>query len=193
MKVVFVASEAVPFAKTGGLADVCGALPVALSHQGAEVTVVMPRYAGIERAGIPLKRLNKSVSSAQLDNGVLVLLIENDGCFDREGLYGDEQGDYADNLERFQLFCEKTLEVLKQLGICPDIIHCHDWQTGLIPVYLKNQKAERSFYEHTRTVFTIHNLAYQGLFPKEQFAKLGLDNKLFSANGLEFFDQVSLL
>ncbi len=193
MKTVFVASEAVPFAKTGGLADVCGALPIALTHQGVEATVVMPRYSCVDKAGIPVKRMNPAVSSAQLNNGVLVLFIEHEGFFQRDGLYGDGKSDHPDNLERFQFFCEKTLEVLKQLGVRPDIVHCHDWQTGLVPAYLKHRLNNDPFYEQTKTVFTIHNLAYQGLFPKEQFGKLGLEDKHFSANGLEFYDQISLL
>lgn len=181
MKIVICASEVLPYAKTGGLADVTGALPRALETQGQEVIVVMPRYKGIKE---PIGLIGKNVK---------VYFIENDVYFKRDNLYGDKTGDYKDNLERFSFYCKKTLELLKEINFKPDIIHVHDWQAALIPVYLKTLYKTDLFYKDTRTVLTIHNLGYQGLFPKEQFLKLGLDVSLFSIQGLEFYGQVNIL
>ncbi len=193
MKVVFCASEVVPFAKTGGLADVCGALPSALAAEGAEVTVVLPAYRCTRASGVPVTRLDPEVSTARLGEAVEVLLIENDAFFDRDGLYGEAGGDYPDNLERFQFFCSRTLEVLARLNIRPDILHCHDWQTALIPVYLRTRLRGDPFYEATRSVLSIHNLAFQGIFPRERYDVIGLDRRHLSADGFEFHGRINLL
>jgi len=193
MKIVLCSSEVFPFAKTGGLADVAGALPLALKELGQEVVVVMPKYAAVAKAGIPLTAVGPGVSSATLGGAVKVYFVENDEYFNRPFLYGDKTGDYKDNLERFSFYCTKTLELLKTINFRPDIIHCNDWQTALIPVFLKSKLADDPFFKKTKTVFTIHNLAYQGLFAAEEFASLGLDEGLFGIDGLEFYGKINLL
>ena len=183
MKVLFCSSEVVPFAKTGGLADVGGALPIALEGQGCQVKVALPKY-----------RCTKAKSSiTKLGRAIDVHLIENNKYFDREGLYGESEGDYPDNLERFTFFCQQILQLLKKTNFSPEIIHCNDWQTALIPVYLKTIFKADPFFAKTKTVFTIHNLAYQGLFPKSEFTQTGLGWQLFNMHGLEFYGKLNLL
>ncbi|MCX7926843.1 MAG: glycogen synthase GlgA [Candidatus Omnitrophica bacterium] len=194
MKIVMIASEVVPFAKTGGLADVVGALPVALEKLGEEAIVIMPGYKCVHTVKNPqVKSFTEGISYSKIGKNVLVYFIENKEYFDRDGLYGDKTGDYKDNLERFSYFCKKALELLKQIKFKPDIIHCHDWQSALIPVYLKNPLAEDPFFVKTRTVFTIHNLGYQGLFPKEELPKTGLDWGVFNMEMLEYYDKINVL
>ncbi len=181
MKIAICASEVVPFAKTGGLADVTGALPFALEALGHEVIIIMPGYKQI--------RDKKAV----LGKNIRVYFIEDDFYFGRTGLYGDKKGDYKDNLKRFSYYCKESLKLPKEIGFTPDIIHCHDWQSALIPVYLKTIYAADPFYRGVKTVLTIHNLGYQGLFPKEEFPELGLDWKYFDMDALEFFGRINLL
>jgi len=192
MKVVFVASEVVPFAKTGGLADVAGALPLALEKFGCEVSIFLPRYPGVESAGFEIKKLDNGLSTARIGRGVEVFFVEHDDYFRRNGLYGDQKGDFKDNLERFQFFCVKVLQVLDNWKEPPDIIHCHDWQTALIPVYLRAFPRQNRL-RNTKTVFTIHNIAYQGIFPKDKVPKLNLDHNQFFQLGMEYFGQINLL
>jgi len=193
MKIVMCASEAVPFAKTGGLADVAGALPLALEEEHHEVIIVMPRYKSIQDSKFNIKRFKSDISYSTTGKDIKVYFIENDAYYNRDNLYGEKTGDYPDNLDRFSYYSKRTLELLKEMKFKPDIIHVHDWQASLIPVYLKNWYANDAFYKDTRTVLTIHNIGYQGLFPKDQFFKLGLDWSLFGMEGLEFFDQVNVL
>ena len=193
MNVTFISSEAVPFAKTGGLADVCGTLPLALERFGIKVNIIMPRYKCVSYERHGLKRLNSHVATARIGDDISVYFIENEDYYDRDGIYGSQQGDYDDNLNRFQYFCWKALEILKQLNIKTDIVHCHDWQTGLIPAYLDQVFAADPYYKNIKSILTIHNLAYQGVFPKERFSKLKLDEKLFNKEGFEFYDQVNFL
>ncbi|MFC1709533.1 glycogen synthase GlgA [Candidatus Omnitrophota bacterium] len=193
MKIVLCSSEVVPFAKTGGLADVAGALPLALEKLNQEVVVVMPKYACVEKSGLPIKQLEPGFSFTTIGKNVRVYFVENDKYYDRPGLYGEKAGDYPDNLSRFSFYCEKTLELLKAIDFRPDVIHCNDWQSTLIPVYLKTRLEKDPFYKNTKTLLTIHNLAYQGLFPKEQFDQLELDESLFSIDGFEFYGKISLL
>jgi starch synthase len=183
LRLLFVSSEVVPFAKTGGLADVAGALPIALEHAGLEVKVAMPKY----------KTVKEKKDTALIGKNTEVLLIKNDKFFGREGLYGDSKGDYPDNLDRFVFFCKETLRRIESTGFKPDIIHCNDWQSALIPVYLKTIYKNDDFLKDARTVFSIHNLAYQGAFPKEEFEKTSLDKKHFGINGLEFYGKVNLM
>lgn len=213
MKIVVCASEVVPFAKTGGLADVAGALPLALEELGQEVIIVMPAYKAIQQAKIKMQKLKGDISYAVIGKNIKVYFIENDSYFNRDGLYGDKNGDHKDNLERFSFYCRRTLELLKEINFSrptitmgggippainssagkPDIIHVHDWQACLIPVYLKNIFAQQSFYKNIKTILTIHNIGYQGVFPKDQFPKLGLDWGLFNIEGLEFYNQINIL
>jgi len=212
MKIAICASEVVPFAKTGGLADVAGALPIALEELRQEVIVIMPRYKTIQENAGKIQSLKKDISysvigkninpvtntkalekESKICNGVKVYFIENDAYFNRDSLYGDKNGDYKDNLERFSYYCRRALDLLKEVNFDPDIIHVHDWQASLIPVYLKTIYAREEFYKNIKTILTIHNIGYQGLFPKEEFPKLGLDGSFFGIETLEFYGQINIL
>ncbi len=181
IKVLFCSSEVLPFVKTGGLADVSGSLPLALEKLGADITIIMPKYKGIDK--------NISV----IGKNIKVYFIENDAYFLRDGLYGIKNIDFPDNLKRFAYYSRKTLELLKEISFKVDIIHANDWQSALIPIYLKNIFAKDEFYKSIKTIFSIHNLAYQGIFSKEEFHKLGLDWSLFNINGLEYYDKINLM
>jgi starch synthase len=193
MKIVVSTSEAVPFAKTGGLADVAGALPLALEREGAEVIITLPRYKAIQDPKFKIQRLKEDISYSIIGKNIRVYFIENDKYFNRDGLYGDKTGDYPDNLDRFSYYCKRTLGLLKEINFKPDIIHVHDWQASLIPVYLKNIYLLDAFYKNIKTVLTIHNIGYQGLFAREEFPKLGLDWSLFEIEGLEFYNKINIL
>ena len=192
MKIAICASEVVPFAKTGGLADVAGALPQALLKEGQDVIIIMPKYGGIQDK-FKVTKVSDNASYAILGEKIKVYFIENDAYFNRESLYSVKTGDYPDNLDRFAYYSRKVLELLKEIKFKADILHVHDWQASLIPVYLRTVFSKDTFYKNMRTLLTIHNMGYQGLFPKEEFSKLGLDWGLFSMEGLEFFDRVNIL
>ena len=183
MKIVMCASEVVPFAKTGGLADVAGALPSALEKVGEEVIVIMPKYKSVSCTG----------TTAKIGKNVKVYFIENNKYFNRDGLYGEKSGDYPDNLERFTYYSKSALDLLKKIDFKADIIHCHDWQSCLIPVYLKTLYKKNPFYKKIRTILTIHNIGYQGLFDKKEYPKLNLDWSLFNMDGLEYYDKINFL
>jgi starch synthase len=185
VKIVICASEVVPFAKTGGLADVCGALPPALEQLGHEVVIITPRYK--------TSRIHAPSPLVRIGDNVRVCFVDHKHYFDREGLYGEAGGDYQDNLERFAHFCHVSFQFLKRLKFSPDIIHCHDWHTALIPILLKTNYQKDPFFKDTRSMLTIHNLAYQGVFPKNQYRRLGIDGHLFHTQGIEFYDQVNIL
>jgi starch synthase len=193
MKIAMVASEVVPFAKTGGLADVTGALPLALEYCGHEVIVIMPGYKCITDAKLKISRVSKDVSVAVIGKNIKVFFIENKNYFYREGLYGDKNGDYPDNLERFAFFCRRALDLLKEINFSADILHLHDWQASLIAAYLKNLYSNMSFFSRIKCILTLHNIGYQGIFAKEEFSKLGFDWKLFDVDGFEFYNKVNLL
>ncbi len=182
LKVLLAASEVAPFAKTGGLADVAGSLPIALEEMGVDVRIIMPKYGCIKVKG----------SETVIGKGVKVYFVENDDYFDRKELYGDKFGDYHDNLDRFSFFSKGALERCKREDFSPDIIHCNDWQTALIPVYLNTIYKYDTFFSKTKCLYTIHNLAYQGLFAKDEFPKMGLDWNLFTIEYFEFYDKVNL-
>jgi starch synthase len=197
MRVLFCASEIVPLAKTGGLADVAGALPAALAARGVDVRLAMPRYRGVTlphggwsptEVRVGTDAIRGAVIDARMPGtGLPICLVDQPELFDRPGLYGEDGRDYADNLTRFTFFSRSLLRWLERQPWQPDVIHCNDWQTALIPVILA--AADRG----PATVLTIHNLAYQGLFPAEQFPHTGLPASLFSLRGLEFWGQVNLL
>ncbi len=213
LNILFVSSEVDPFAKTGGLADVSGALPQTIKGLEHEIRVIMPRYGSINERKSRLHqmiRLNDivipigaktyplTVKSSFITNNqvkVQVYFIDNAELFGRTGLYvhPDTKKDYHDNDDRFFFFDRAVLELLKHLGWRPDIIHCNDWQTGLIPAYLKTIYRDDPFYADTRTVFTVHNMAYQGVFPKSSFIKAGLPAEVFSENGIEAYGNVNLM
>jgi starch synthase len=203
MNISFVASEGVPFSKTGGLADVVGALPRALASLGHQVSVFLPRYkqtkltdpATVVRSiTIPFddKYRFASVVTAGTQSGVRFYFIECPEYFERDALYGTPAGDYPDNAERFALFCRAVLEATKILGV-PNVFHCHDWQSALVPVLLRTIYAEDPAFRDVATVFTIHNMGYQGLFPPETLPLLMLPWDLFTMSKMEFFGQVNFL
>ncbi|MDP2912763.1 MAG: glycogen synthase GlgA [Candidatus Omnitrophota bacterium] len=183
MKVLLVSSEVVPFAKTGGLADVAGSLPIALEELGVDIRVIMPKYASV-RIGIDESVIGKDAK---------VYFVKNDDYYNRKELYGDRFSDYNDNLDRFVFFAKAIPERCKKEDFCPDIIHCNDWQSALVPVYLNTTYKYDPWFSGTRTLFTIHNLAYQGLFDKDEFPKTGLDQALFSINYFEYYGKVNLM
>lgn len=206
-KILLVASEVHPFAKTGGLADVAGALPYALLKLGCEVAVAMPKYKSISPEKYRLKYeinglsvpmgmgdMSADVLSTRLGNThAKVYFIQCDRYFDRDGLYGTSEGDYHDNAERFSFFSRSVLELIRALDWYPNVIHLNDWQTGLIPAYLKTLYADQKTYQRIRTLFTIHNMAYQGLFPKYVLPMTGLGWEEYKQEKLEFYDQVNYL
>jgi starch synthase len=189
MKIVFVCSEVFPYAKTGGLADVCAALPAALEKLGHEVVVIMPRYRGIKAE----RSASSCADMSVMGRHIRVYFIRNREYFERAFLYGGPRGDYPDNLSRFSFFCHEVMKLLKEVAFQPDIIHCHDWQAGLVPVLLKERQLTDPFFQRTRSVFTIHNLAYQGVFPKEDYSKLGLASSLLSEKGCEQDNKINFL
>jgi starch synthase len=205
MKILFVASEVAPFAKTGGLADVTGSLPHALKRQGHDVRIIMPFYKTVSKGGFLIRKNRKSVEvplGGSLYKGLLrhtlsadipVYLLENKELFHRDHLYGGPAGDYADNHLRFAFFCRGVLELLKRMDYRPDVIHCHDWQTALIPLLLKYEFAGDPFFADMAVIFTIHNLAYQGIFPAALLGAMGLDRSFFDIERLEFFGNVNLM
>jgi starch synthase len=205
LKVLFVVSEAVPYAKTGGLADVAGTLPYALIELGVDVKVLMPYYGQIQEKQIPVEAAAEDLEAwwgdEPLSFEVLTpaegtapfYFVVRDEFFERRQLYGTPRGDYCDNLERFSFFCSTLPSFCKALDFTPDIIHCHDWQASLAAVYLKNRWTGEEGLAGARSLLTIHNLAYQGLFAKNKFPLLGLDWSLFSIDGLEFYDKINLL
>jgi len=193
MKIAFIASEVVPFAKTGGLADVTGALSLALEYCGHEVIVIMPGYKCITDAKLKINRIAKDVASAVIGKNIKVFFIENSNYFNRDGLYGDENGDYRDNLERFAFFCRRSLDLLKEINFSADILHLHDWQASLTAVYLKELYLNTSFYRRMKCILTVHNVGYQGIFAKEEFPKLGFNQGLFDIHGFEFYNRINLL
>ncbi|MCX5668560.1 MAG: glycogen synthase GlgA [Candidatus Omnitrophica bacterium] len=193
MKIAMVASEMVPFAKTGGLADVTGALPLALEYCGHEVILIMPGYKCIMDAKLKISRVSKDITTAVIGKNIKVFFIENKNYFNRDGLYGDKNGDYPDNLERFAFFCRRGLDLLKEINFSADILHLHDWQASLTAAYLKNLYSDSSFFSRIKCVLTLHNIGYQGVFAKEEFPKLGFNWRLFDIDGFEFYNKVNLL
>jgi starch synthase len=206
------ASEAIPYAKTGGLADVAGALPQEFVKLGHDVILLLPRYREVNRSGgtftpvvtlpvqTPMGMLNAVVEEALVPVGerrMRVWTIGHDSYFDRTGLYQEAGVDYPDNLERFAFFCRAIIETMvylqRERQWATDLLHVHDWQTALCAVYLKTTEAGRAELSATKTVLTLHNIGYQGLFPGSEFAKAGLTSSWFTPDGLEFYGSVNLL
>ena len=207
LRVLFLSPEAVPFAKTGGLADVAGALPAALKQLGVDVRLVLPLYRIVregnfetrpllDKLEVPLGKvkLTAHVLEAKTADDIPVYLIERDDMYDRPNLYGNARGDYYDNLERFTFFAHASLRIAEAISFKPDVIHCHDWQAGLVPALLKGPYSDASTFSGTSTVFTIHNIGYQGIFPDEKLSVTGLPKShFFHPEGLEFWGEMSLL
>jgi len=204
LKILLVAAEVHPFAKTGGLADVSGALPPALKKLGHDIRVIMPKYPCTANAGKKIKPLKINLQlpgfkekgtlfESELTGGVPLYLIRHDGYFKRKHIYGEPGTAYPDSVERFSFFSQAVLEAVKSLDFKPDIIHCNDWHTGLIPVYLKSLYLKDTWFSKTKTLFSIHNLGYQGNFPYSHLKITGLGESLFREDGIEFYNQISFL
>ena len=206
MRILFAASEMTPYAKTGGLGDVVGALPLALSEFGHEVICCLPYYSCVRDAVPEAKSLGLSlqiplgnivvtgdVLEARVQKHVRLVLIRRDEFFDRSNLYGAGERDYEDNAERFLFFSKAIAELLGRGEFRSDVVHCHDWQTGFVPVAMTSRRMQRGRESGVPTVFTIHNMAYQGLFRGEDFALTNLPGGFFTLDGLEFHGRLNLL
>ena len=201
MRILFVASEGLPFAKTGGLADVIEALPKALVAQGHEVAVVLPRYRGTNTTALVMPSVTiplggrlrfPSVTDGTVISGVRYFFVEDADYFDRDGLYGGVAGDYPDNAERYSELSRVAIEIAKHIWP-PDVIHCHDWQSALVPVLLRTSYGDDPLVRDIPVVFTIHNMGYHGLFGREALERAGIPAGLFHPAGIEFFGSVNFL
>jgi starch synthase len=206
LRVLMTFSEVAPFAKTGGLADVAGALPSALRELGCDVRIVMPFYnrfvekiaekkLSLENLLVPLgsQMLAADIYYVRLDDGVVVYWIRRDEFFDRSYLYGTPKGDYFDNFQRFTYFSRAVLALCPEVKFKPNVIHAHDWQSGLVPAYLKQLYGTEEYWAETASVFTIHNIAYQGQFAPELFSLTGLPANFFSMDGMEFWGGINFI
>ncbi|QEL13549.1 glycogen synthase GlgA [Limnoglobus roseus] len=218
LKILLASSEVVGFAKTGGLADVAGALPRALAARGHQVAVVMPYYRCVRTSKLPVERSEHVIPvpvgtrtlacrvfrSMLPGTSVPIYFIDQPEYFDRDdpkvgrGLYqqsmpGGYKADYIDNAERFVFFSRAVLEIAHVTRFIPDVVHANDWQTGLVPVFLNEIFRAKPQYEHTRSVFTIHNIAYQGMFGREVMKLTALPGWLFNHNQLEFHGHFNFL
>ncbi len=213
LSILFVSSEVVPFAKTGGLADVSGALPQVIREMGHDIRIIIPKYLAVNDrrfkihdikrlTDMPIqvgdKEMLASVKSSFLTNiktKVQVYFISNDDLFNRPDLYvnpATRQG-WPDNDERFIFFCRSVIQTLLRLGWKPDILHLNDWQSGLIAAMLRTEFAKEPLFKNTKIVYTVHNAAYQGVFPKESFAKTGLPASTFGMEGVEFHGDINFM
>ncbi|MFQ5927924.1 MAG: glycogen synthase GlgA [Terriglobia bacterium] len=201
MKILFVGSECVPFAKTGGLADVMGALPKVLAQRGHEVGVALPRYRKMPPGKPVLPSVTvtlgrnvhfPSIQDGPTRAGVRYFFVDYPAFFDRDQLYTVQGRDYPDNAERFTLFAKAVIELAKRLFI-PALFHCHDWQSAMVPVLLRTQYAADPIVSPAAVVQTIHNLGYQGVFPPEVFDSVGLPRNLFHMEALEFYGKANYL
>jgi starch synthase len=207
MKILFVSPEVVPFAKTGGLADVAGSLPKALKILGEDIRVLMPRYKSVSKKKYALKTIIKKIEIPIGENlekvdimegkipgsKVTVYFVDNDKYFgSRTELYQVEGKDYPDNLERFTLFCRAGIEMLKKLNWAPDIVHANDWQSALMMAYIKNWFKDDPFFKSTATVYSVHNLGYLGMFNREKLPITGLGWDQFIPEKMEFWGNIAL-
>jgi starch synthase len=201
MNILIASSEAVPFAKTGGLADVAGSLHKEFNKIGHNANIILPFYRRIKQnfivndlgleINVPVGESNFKAKVFSYNNNCY--FVKCDELFDRDELYGTPQGDYEDNSIRFIFFSRCILEVCKKLDFKPDIIHCNDWQTGLVPLYLKTIYKNDYFFKDTATVLTIHNIGYQGLFPASDMSKIGIGWEYFNPDGIEFYGKINFL
>jgi starch synthase len=202
MNILMVASEATPFAKTGGLADVLGALPLALAERGEQVAVVLPayrenRYPRLTREAyrnlwIPIGPGYMVDIQQSTERGVAYYFVQCPALYDRDGIYGTATGDFPDNHRRFAVLSMAAIGVARHL-FRPDIVHLHDWQASLTPVYIREHFRGDPTFMGVKTLLTIHNLGYQGLFPPEVLPEVSLDPRLLNPDQLEFFGRVNFL
>jgi len=207
MNILMATSEAIPFAKTGGLADVAGTLPIELARQGVRPCVMMPAYREAMACGQPFEPLDMELSipigSKTVKGGLLksclpnsevpVYLVRHDDYYDRPGLYQENGEDYIDNCERFVFFCRAVMESIRLLELEVDVLHANDWPTGLIPAYLRTEYSGVPGYEQIASLFTIHNLAYQGRFWHWDMLLTGLDWKYFNWHQMEYYGDLNLM
>ncbi|WP_027185182.1 glycogen synthase GlgA [Desulfovibrio inopinatus] len=204
-KIIYVASEIFPFSKTGGLGDVLGALPSELRQMGQDVAVITPFYGRLSTGGYPMRLLSSSMHvgypwapiTAEIYvsdyDGLPVYFIQRGEYFDRRFYYNTHQGEYFDNCERFIFFCRATVEWARRMDVAPDIIHAHDWQASLVPAFIHFQRRYDSFWSKTKTVQTIHNLAFQGRYASRLFWESGLPAEAWNINGAEFWGDFNML
>jgi starch synthase len=201
VKVLFVVSECVPFIKSGGLADVAGSLPKELKSLGTDIRIILPKYKAIpEEYKSKMKKISEftvpvgwrqqycGIEQLEMD-GILFYFVDNEYYFKRDGMYG-----YFDDGERFSFFSKAVLESFAQIDFIPNVIHCHDWHTGMIPFLLRTEYQKKQGYEFIKSVFTIHNLQFQGIFPKEVMTDLlGIHERFFQPEQLEFYGHINFL
>ena len=189
MNVLFASSEVAPFAKTGGLADVAGSLPKALHNISCNVSVILPFYRCVEALNLKLEPLKIGEFEFFLHerDGIKYIFLSNDKYYDRDNLYSEPHGDYEDNYLRFSYFSAAIVALALGGKIKPDIINCNDWQTGLVPIYLKLKKS------NIKTLFTIHNIGYQGLFNKNVLNDINIPSEFYKINGIEYYGKISFL
>ncbi len=203
MRILFVTPEAIPFAKTGGLADVAGALPAALRGLGVDARLIMPFYRAAQDRNFPLnvmvsglyvplgrQMLRADILQGATPDRVPVYFVAREDLYDRPNLYGNAWGDYYDNGERFIFFSRAVVTFIEQMTVRPHCIHCNEWQTGLIPAWIK---ANPDRFKGIRTVFTVHNVGYQGIYPWNKFELTGLPEHYFHPEGMEYWGNFSLL
>jgi starch synthase len=206
LNILYVSPEIAPFAKTGGLADVARALPPAVKALGHEIRTVMPKYFTLNEGNAAFERktaftvpmfngLHSAVLRETRANGSVTYLIENEEYFLRDGFYGTSDGDYPDNLERFVFFCKAALEACRAVGFRPDVIHCNDWQTAALPALLKlvyrMYRKDPFFDPAPKTVYSIHNISYQGRFPEDHWSILSLPKSYYTYD-FEFYGSINL-
>ena len=206
MRILHASSEVHPYSKTGGLADMVGAMSKALVHAGHEVGVVTPLYRGIRQKFSALKKLDwwidlplgsrrvqAEVWTLQPTERLTFYFIHAPEFFDRAGLYSEGGADYWDNGERFIFFSKCIVQLARYLQLQPEVVHIHDWQTGLVPALIKHQKESEGWGIAPRVGLTIHNLAYQGVFPASAFPLTNLPGKFFTSAGVEYFGTMNCL
>ncbi len=205
MNVLIASPEVFPFIKTGGLADVTGSLPKVLKKLGVDVRIILPKHKGIEEQGFPIKYKNYKfscpMSQGYVDgeiavteyDGVTAYLVEKDDYYYRDYLYSTPDGDYLDNAERFIFFSKSILEAIKVTGFVPDVLHCNDWETALAPLFLKTLYKEEPLLKNIASLFTIHNLGYQGIFWQYDMHLLNIGWEYFAPDYLEFFGNINFL
>ncbi|MFH1380846.1 MAG: glycogen/starch synthase, partial [Candidatus Omnitrophota bacterium] len=189
MNILFASSEVAPFAKTGGLADVAGSLPKALNDIGCKTRVILPFYRCVKALNLEAEPMSCGEFSflKHSENGVEYIFVVNDDLYDRENLYSEPTGDYPDNYLRFSYYSRAIVELATKSQPIPDIINCNDWQTGLVPLYLKIKNSD------IKTLFSIHNIAYQGIFKKEILEEIGVPRDFYTMDGIEYYGKVCFL
>lgn len=189
MNIIFASSEAAPFAKTGGLADVGASLPGALGEISCRVTVVLPFYKSVKGMNLSLAPFSTGEFNFFLheEKGIEHVFVANDDYYGRGNLYSEPGGDYPDNDLRFSYFSRAVVSFMEKHLPAPDIAHCNDWQTGLVPLYLKMRNSK------IKTLFTVHNIGYQGLFAQENLDRIGVPRRFYNINGIEYYKKISFL